>query len=113
LENNKTLDLRECNIVAMAKWSKTPYSPNGKMTVFGGIFELNSSIDKFIGTFDKKDTVNFKKNHFLLNDSIILYVHMKIVLLLPKLTFKVVCSISNHASNLSPRITKKLIWHTK
>jgi len=39
------------------------------MTVFGTIFEVNSSIGKLCelsGHFDQKDTAYFKKYHFLL-----------------------------------------------
>jgi len=50
------------------------YNPTGKMTVFGAIFEVKSSIGKLwvlLGHFDKKDTVDFNKCHFLLNNFVI------------------------------------------
>jgi len=41
------------------------------MTMFGAIFEVNNSIGKLwelLGHFDYKDTVDFTKCHFLLNN---------------------------------------------
>jgi len=52
------------------------------MTVFGTIFEVNSSIGKLwdlLVHFEKKDTFDFNNTGFLLNNSIKLYLHMPIV----------------------------------
>jgi len=59
-----------------------------KMTLFGTIFEVNSSIDKlwdFLERFDEKGTVWFLTNTiFLLNNSIMLHIHTAIGLFLPE-----------------------------
>lgn len=55
------------------------------MSVFGAIFEGSSCIGKLrdlLGHFDKKDAVDFNKYHFLLYNSITLYMHMTVVLFL-------------------------------
>jgi len=54
-------------------------SLTGKMSTFGAIFEVNTSIYKLwalLGHFGEKDAVDFNKCHFVLNYSIMLYVHI-------------------------------------
>jgi len=56
--------------------------PTWKITVLGAIFVVNSSVGKLwdlLGHFDEKDTVDFDEYHFLLHNSIMLYVHMAFV----------------------------------
>jgi len=57
-----SLKYSDKNFSVVAKIKTYPFFLIGKMTVFGTIFEVNSSIGKLwnlLGHSDKKDTVDF------------------------------------------------------